>query len=164
MVQLLPPGDAWLAPVIPFKGAYGTAQLLPGIDYTHGLELSGLISFFGLLIFRYGSIEGTTLKKRMLISLSTPLKFFGLLVASNIYVEIHLLWGEIWYGAKFLNSNPVGFPWGSERVASNTCFLPTTGDNCLFLNYDQLMLLSMGAFLLGLLFLRWSKKNDLALS
>lgn len=160
IVQLLPPGNAWLAPIIPFRGAYGNVQLLPGIDYTHGLEISGLISFFGLFIFRFGSKGGTAPKQRILLSLSTPMRFFGILVASIIYVEIHLLWGEFWYGAKFLNLNPAGFPWGSERVASNTCFLPTTGDNCLFLNYDQLMLLAIGAFILGWLILRWSKRSD----
>ena len=156
-IQLLPPGDAWLAPLIPIKGGYGNTLVFPGLDYTKGLEISGAASFFGLFIFGYFSRHADTVAKRALLSLARPMTVFGLLVGSVAYVETHLLWGEVWYGLKFVNSNPSGFPWGSERVASNTCLLPGVGDNCYLLNYDQLLLLSIAAVIAGLVISRRAK-------
>jgi hypothetical protein len=95
------------------------------------------------------------LKARILTSLSAPLKFFGVLVASIVYVETHLFWGEFWYSLKFLNINPSGFPWGGERVAANACLFSTVGDNCLFLNYDQLLLFSISSAILGWVISEW---------
>lgn len=149
IVQLLPPGDAWLAPLIPFRGAYGDAQPLPGVSYTEALEASGLASFLGLFLYSYARNADRQTERRALLSLATPLKFFGVLVAIIVYTETHLLWGELWYGVKLVAVNPQGFPWGSERVAANTCFLPSVGDNCWFLNYDQLLFISLAAAVIG---------------
>jgi len=154
IVQLLPPGDAWLAPLIPFLGAYGDAQLFPGITYTLALEVSGFVSFLGLYLRGYTRSAYEPTRRRALLSLATPLKFFGVLIAAITYTETHLLWGELWYGVKLVNINPQGFPWGSERVAANTCFLPSTGDNCWFLNYDQLLFISLAVVIVGLLLSR----------
>ena len=149
VIQLLPPGDAWLASFIPFRGSYGNSQPIPGVSYTVALEASGLLSFIGLFAYRYGQKRDLRPKQRILSSLSTPLKFFGVLVAAIVYTETHLFWGEIWYGLKFLSLNPSGFPWGSERVAANTCLAPTVADNCLFLNYDELLLISITLAIVG---------------
>ena len=149
VIQLLPPGDAWLASLIPFRGSYGDSQPIPGVSYTVVLEASGLLSFMGLFAYRYGQKRDLRPKQRILSSLSAPLKFFGVLVAAIVYTETHLFWGEIWYGLKFLNLNPSGFPWGSERVAANTCLVPTGGDGCLFLNYDELLLAAIILAILG---------------
>jgi hypothetical protein len=149
VIQLLPPGDAWLASYIPFRGSYGDSQPIPGISYTVALEASGILSFFGLFLRSYGRNRDSRLKQRVLSSLSTPLKFFGVLVAAIVYAETHLLWGEIWYDVKFVNLDPSGFPWGSERVAANTCLVPGIADNCLFLNYDELLLVSIILAIVG---------------
>ncbi len=154
LVQLLPPGNAWLASLIPFRGYYGDVRPIDGISYTQLLELSGALSFFGLFMRSYGRNPSSTLRPRITQSLAAPLKFFGALVGSIAYTETHLLWGELWYGIKFLNTDPQGFPWGSERVASNTCFIASNGDNCWFLNYDELFLISLVAVVVGLIISR----------
>jgi hypothetical protein len=160
LVQLVPPGDAWLASEISFRGHFGVEQALPGVSYTELLESSGVISFVGLFLFSYGRTESLSFVRRALVSLSLPLKVFGLVIASIVYTETHLLWGELWYGVRFLANNPQGFPWGNERVASNLCFLhgsdyiPAYGSYCWFLNYDELLFISLGMVILGFLISR----------
>jgi hypothetical protein len=162
LIQLVPPGDAWLAPVIPFRGHFGVDQALPGVSYTELLEYSGSLSFLGLFIYSLGRVESPSIRRRALVSLSLPLKVFGLVIATIVYTETHLLWGELWYGAKLTAVNPQGFPWGNERVASNLCFLhgsdyvPAYGSYCWFLNYDELLYIAIGMFLLGWLISRRS--------
>ena len=166
LVQLLPPGNAWLASVIPFRGLYGDAQLIPGISYTQALELSGLISFVGLFTYSCARNPFSSWRHQIIQGLGAPLKFFGVLVGVIVYTETHLLWGELWYGLKFLDLYPQGFPWGNERVASNTCFLhgadylPSYGANCWFFNYDQLLLVSIAAAIVGLALSRWRNKSS----
>ncbi len=164
LVQLLPPGNAWLASLIPFRGYYGDVRPIDGISYTQLLELSGALSFFGLFMRSYGRNPSSELRPRIAQSLSAPLKFFGALVGSIAYTETHLLWGELWYGIKFLNIDPHGFPWGSERVASNTCFIASSGDNCWFLNYDELFLISLAAVIVGLILSRRTSRAREAVS
>lgn len=160
LIQLVPPGDAWLAAMIPFRGHYGVDQAVLGISYTELLEFSGSLSFLGLFIYSLGKVESSSITRRALVSLSLPLKVFGLVIAAIVYTETHLLWGELWYGAKLFTVNPQGFPWGNERVASNLCFLhgndyvPAYGSYCWFLNYDELLYIAIGMFLLGWLISR----------
>ncbi len=155
LTQMLPPQDVWLASVIPFRGYYGEDPVVSGLSYIQLLELSGSLSIVGLFLYKYGKTEATALRQRVLLSLSLPLKFFGTLIAAIVYTETHLLWGEIWYGVKLVEVYPQGFPWGNERVASNLCFLhgsdyiPSYGAYCWFLNYDELLLISVAASLAG---------------
>ena len=160
VVQLLPPGDAWLAPIIPLQGSYGDSQLLPGVSYTIALEGSGALSFCGLLLYSFERHHSYPFRQKALLSLSLPLRVFGGIVAGVVYTETHIFWGELWYGVKLLTLNPEGFPWGFERVAANTCLLPASGDNCYFLNYDQLLFISLTAFLLGVFFSRKYGTNE----
>ncbi|HEY6283589.1 MAG TPA: hypothetical protein VIW22_06660 [Nitrososphaerales archaeon] len=162
LIQLVRPGDAWLAAMIPFRGHFGVDQALPGVSYTELSEYSGSLSFLGLFIYSLGRVESSSIRGRALVSLSLPLKAFGLAIAAIVYTETHLLWGELWYGAKLFTVNPQGFPWGNERVASNLCFLhgsdyvPAYGSNCWFLNYDELLYVAIGMFILGWLISRTS--------
>jgi hypothetical protein len=75
-------------------------------------------------------------------------RFFGGLAAIIVYSEIHLAWGELWYGVKFWRGYLAGYPWGSERVAYNTQFIGTEY-NCGFLNYDQVLYSSILACFIG---------------
>jgi len=166
LIQLVPPGDAWLSSAIPLRGHYGVDQALPGVSYTELLEFGGLISFIGLFIYSYGKVESPSIGRRAMASLSLPLKVFGLVIAVIVYTETHLLWGELWYGAKLVAVNPQGFPWGNERVASNLCFLhgsdyiPSYGSYCWFLNYDELLFIALGMVLLGWLISRSFDSRD----
>jgi hypothetical protein len=160
LIQLIPPGDAWLAFEIPFRGHFGVEQALPGVSYIELLESSGAISFIGLFLYSYGKSGSLSFRRRAIDSLSLTSKVFGLVIAAIVYTETHLFWGELWYGVKFLTNNPVGFPWGNERVASNLCFLHGSdyvsayGSYCWFLNYDELLFIALGMFLLGFLISR----------
>jgi len=159
LVQVLPPGGAWLASVIPFRGVYGTTVLFSTITYSQTLEVSGALSFLGLFFYAYGRSRPLLGRVRLFRSLGVAMVVFGVLVALVIYAEIHVLWGEFWYGIKFANLYPQGFPWGTEQVAYNTCFIRGnfTVDvtvNCSFLNYDELLYLSTLAALVGFYLLR----------
>jgi hypothetical protein len=166
LIQLLPPGDAWLSSAIPFRGHYGVDQALPGVNYTELLEYSGLLSFVGLFAYSYGRVESPSLSRRAVFSLPLPLKVYGSVIAAIVYTETHLFWGELWYGAKLLAVNPQGFPWGNERVASNLCFLhgsdyiPTYGSYCWFLNYDELLYIAVGMIVLGWLISRTESSRE----
>jgi hypothetical protein len=157
LTQLLPPQDVWLAPSIPFSGFYGEDQVLPGLSYIQLLEFSGAGSAVGLFFYAYGREGSSRGWRRVLLSLATPLKAFGISLAAIVYTETHLLWGELWYGVKLVDVYPQGFPWGNERVASNTCFLhgadyiPSYGAYCWFFNYDELLLVSVVAAVAGFL-------------
>ncbi len=155
LTQLLPPQDVWLASLIPFRGHYGEDLVISGFSYIQLLELSGSASIAGLFLYGYGRSDIAAFRRRVLLALSLPLKVFGTLIAAIVYFETHLLWGELWYGAKFVDIYPQGFPWGNERVASNLCFLhgidyiPSYGAYCWFLNYDELLLISVASALAG---------------
>ena len=153
--QILPPQDVWLSSLLPFAGAYGEDQLAVGLTYIQVLEASGFISFAGLYVYSYGRASGASRPAHAGTALALPMMVFGALISVIVYVETHLLWGEVWYGIKFANVYPQGFPWGNERVASNTCFLhgsnyvPAYGANCVFFNYDQLLLVAAAVALAG---------------
>jgi hypothetical protein len=85
LVQLVPPGDAWLASELPFRGHFGVEQALPGVSYTELLESSGVISFVGLFLFSYGKTDSLSFRRRAIVSLSLPLKVFGLVIAAIVY-------------------------------------------------------------------------------
>ena len=158
-VQVFIPLGHWYS-WFPFKGTYGNYQFALGLDYDHVLELAGPLSFVGLFAFALGRNSGLPRRKRLELSLALPLLFFGVLVALIVYTEIHLLWGELWYGLKFANWNPSGFPWGNERVTYNSCLLhgsdydPIEGGHCWFLNYDELLYMAVGCVVVSRL-LRW---------
>ena len=155
VTQLLPPQDVWLSPYIPVHGHYGEDQAALGLSFIQILELSGSISFAGLFISKYAMTRLPSLERRVLVSAALPLKVFGVMIAALVYVETHLFWGELWYGIKFADIYPQGFPWGNERVASNLCFahgsnyISSYGSYCWFFNYDELLLVSVAAALAG---------------
>jgi hypothetical protein len=86
---------------------------------------------------------------------------FGILVAVIVYVETRVLWGEIipgihvWQGLQ----GGGGYPWGTEQVAYNTCFIesPVRGD-CTFLNYNELFWLAISSAVVGFV-LRYGLSN-----
>ena len=145
-----------------YEGVYGNELLLPGITYTVGLEIFALLAFAGLLLWSYSRAEGGR-GRRLGKAFGNSLLFFGILVALIVYAETHLLWGEIipgvhvWQGLQ----GGGGYPWGTEQVAYNTCFISSAvpGD-CTFLNYDDLFWLAIICAIVGFI-MRYSLSNDL---
>ena len=165
LIQIFPPQDAWLAPYLPLGHDGGDIALL-GFSYIQLLEVSGAASFVGLFLFAFGRSRIGSVRRRGVGAVALPLKFFGTLVAVIVYTETHLLWGELWYGIKFVSIYPQGFPWGNERVASNLCFvhgsdyIASYGAYCWFFNYDELLLLAVAAALAGWVISNWPLEDE----
>ena len=134
-----------------YNGVYGNASLFPGVTYTIGLEIFALVALVGVFSWSYSHIGGKR-RNRSVKAAGDTMLAFGALVAGIIYVETRLLWGELIPGVHVWQGLPGGggYPWGSEQVAYNTCFIASNvqGD-CAFLNYNELFLLALSLAILG---------------
>ena len=104
-----------------------------------------------MLSWSYSRAEGkrgTRLEK----AVADTLLIFGILVAGIVYVETRLLWGEIIPGIHLWQGLPGGggYPWGTEQVAYNTCFIASTvSGDCTFLNYNELFWIAVSCAIVG---------------
>lgn len=134
-----------------YSGVFGTESLFPGITYTVGLEILALLAFFGEISWSYSRARGGR-GSRLGKAVGNTLLVFGILVAGIVYVETRLLWGEIVPGIHVWPGLPAGggYPWGTEQVAYNTCFISSAvrGD-CTFLNYNDLFWLAVACAIGG---------------
>lgn len=134
-----------------YNGVYGNVHMFDGVTYTEGLELFGAMAAAGLFVRAYASSSGSV-RDRTVWAFGSASLVLGAIVCVVIYAETNLAWGEILPGVRVWKGLPGGggYPWGSERVTYNTCFIgASSGDNCLFLNYDGLFLLAFLAFIAG---------------
>ena len=155
--------EVQVLPSYPFyDGVSGNETLLPGITYTVGLEAFAILAFAGTLAWSYSRAEGGR-RTRLEKATGDALLVFGILVALIVYVETRILWGEILPGVHLWQGIPGGggYPWGTEQVAYNTCFVSSAvlGD-CAFLNYDELFWLAMSCAIAGFI-LRYSHLDGL---
>jgi hypothetical protein len=134
-----------------YNGVFGNAQLAFGITYTEALELFAATAGAGLFARAYLTASGTQ-RKRALKAVGSMILMMGLIVAPLVYVETHLLWGEILPGVHVWQGFPGGggYPWGGEQVAYNTCLVQSsTPGDCLFLNYDELFWFAVFFVIIG---------------
>jgi hypothetical protein len=100
------------------------------------------LAFIGLFVWRL-SASGRVNRKTILSASGYTLLVTGTICAVIVYLQIdvltwvHLPWGE--------------YAWASERVAYNTQFLGSEY-NCSFLNYAQLLYLSVSMAIIGFIF------------
>jgi hypothetical protein len=138
-----------------YRGVFGDEPFLFGLTYTVALEVFGAVAVSGVFLWSYSKYVGSNQKRLVRAAAKTSL-FFGVVVAAVVYVETRVLWGEILPGIHIWSGLPGGggYPWGTEQVASNTCFIssPIRGD-CSFLNYNELLLIALLAGLVGFLVL-----------
>ena len=134
-----------------FNGVFGNEQLFPGVTYTVGLEIFALLALIGVFAWFYSRTEGGR-RQRIGEGAGSTLLVFGILVAGIVYVETCLLWGNVVPGVHVWPGLPGGggYPWGSEQVAYNTCFIASavSGD-CTFFNYDELFWLAVAFTIAG---------------
>lgn len=140
-----------------YDGVYGNSTLTFGITYTIGLEIFSCLALIGVFSLAYSQAEGGR-EERLRAAVGRTLVVFGILVAVVVYVETQLLWGELAPGIKVWGGlfGGGGYPWGTEQVAYNTCFVPSTvrGD-CAFLNYNELFWFSILSALAGFVLGHW---------
>ncbi len=147
------------------SGVYGDQRVLV-LTYTETLETAAPLSVIGFAAWQYARSYVGPKRCRIACSLGTTLLFFGAVLAVLTYTEIHLLWGEFWYGLHFSAGLPGGggYPWGDEQVAYNLCFIkepsysPATPD-CYLLNYNSILVLGMLAIFLGILLRSYGRRD-----
>jgi hypothetical protein len=123
-----------------YSGVFGSEYLIPGLTYTAALEMFGMVAAAGLFTRTYIATEGRR-RVRIVKAIGSVLLVLGVLIATIVYAETHLVWGEVLPGVHLWQGFPGGggYPWGSERVAYNLCLVPVDKTvNCYFLNYNQL--------------------------
>ena len=127
----------------PFTAVYGDITYLPSplqfLKYTQLFDISVALAFIGLFIWKLSG-SGKVTRKTILSASGFTLLVTGTICAVIVYLQIdvltskHLPWGA--------------YAWGSERVAYNTQFMGAEY-NCTFLNYTQLLYLSVLMAIIG---------------
>jgi len=138
-----------------YEGVFGDRSFFLGLTYTGALEVSSAVAALGVFLWTYSCAPGEK-GARLRKALGETSLVFGVIVAGVVYVETRLLWGEVLPGVHVWPglSGGGGYPWGTERVAYNTCFIPSAvrGD-CEFLNYNELLLIGLVCAVAG--FMLW---------
>lgn len=138
-----------------FTGVYGDITYLPAplqfLKFTQAFDFSVALAFVGLFIWQLSS-SGKINRKTVSSALGFTLLVTGVICAVIVYLQIDVLTGRnLPWGA---------YAWGSERVAYNTQFLGSEY-NCAFLNYTQLLYISVIIAFVG--FILWNLQNKLEL-
>ncbi|HXX72068.1 MAG TPA: hypothetical protein VEI80_00100 [Candidatus Acidoferrales bacterium] len=144
-------------------GVFGNEPLFLGLTYTAALEMFGVVAAVGVLVWTYSREAGNT-RTRLLKAWGAVFMVFGVLFAVVVYVETQIMWGEILPGVRVWSGLPGGggYPWGTERVAYNTCLISSQvrGD-CTFLNYNELLLIALLGGMVGFMLMYWvSDESD----
>jgi hypothetical protein len=136
-------------------GAYGSQPFL-FLTYSETIEAALPVSVVAFAVWEYERMKSHSLPWAALKATGKSLVVFGSLVAATVYTEIHLVWGELWYGVHVWSGllGGGGYPWGDEQVAYNLCFVkePTftqSTPNCYFLNYNWLLGVAIAALMVG---------------
>ena len=144
-----------------YEGVYGNEPLLPGITYTIGLEIFSSIALIGLFVWAYSQAEGER-EERLRAAVGRTLLVFGVLVALVVYVETQLLWGQLVPGIHVWGGLPGGggYPWGTEQVAYNTCFVSSAVKwDCTFINYNDLFWFAFLCAVVGYVLEFWPRTD-----
>jgi len=138
-----------------YDGLFGSDSFFMGITYTMALEIFTVFAALGVFLWAYSRAVGPR-QARLVKGVGLVLLVFGILVSMVVYVETRLLWGEILPGIQVWKGLPGGggYPWGTERVAYNTCLVPSgVQGSCVFLNYNELLLMALLGIVIG--FVLW---------
>jgi hypothetical protein len=75
--------------------------------------------------------------------------FFGSILTITIIFELHVMQGTYGFGSNVL-FRPYGYPWGTGQVITDSCFWNSmNAPTCNFLNYNELLYISLFSALLG---------------
>jgi hypothetical protein len=140
----------------PFTAVYGDITYLPSplqfLKYTQLFDIGVALAFIGLFIWKLSG-SGKVTRKTILSASGFTLLVTGTICAVIVYLQIDVLTGKhLPWGA---------YAWGTERVAYNTQFMGAEY-NCTFLNYTQLLYLSVLMAIIG--FILWNHYSNAKLS
>ncbi len=132
----------------PFTAVYGDITYLPWpiqfLKYTQLFDIGVASAFTGLFIWKLSSF-GKVSRRAVLSASGFTLLVTGTICAVIVYLQINVLTEKnLPWGA---------YAWGTERVAYNTQFMGAEY-NCSFLNYSQLLYISVSMVIIG--FILWS--------
>jgi hypothetical protein len=132
----------------PFVAIYGDIYYLPWpfqfLKFTQLFDIAVVLAFVGLFAWKLSG-SGNFSRRTFLAASGYTFLVTGTICAVIVYLQIDVLTGT---------NLPWGsYAWGTERVAYNTQFLGAEY-NCAFLNYTQLLYISVALAVLG--FLLWN--------
>jgi hypothetical protein len=146
-------------------GAYGNQPFL-FFTYSETIEVTLPVSFVSFAVWRHERLRSRSLPRASPRAIGESLVVFGGSIAATVYSEIHLAWGELWYGVHVWPGllGGGGYPWGDEQVAYNLCFVREPSftqntPNCYFLNYNWLLGIAVVAFLVGVFIEYYLRSN-----
>jgi hypothetical protein len=95
-------------------------------------------------------------------AIGEALFIYGTLIAAMVFVELYILNAQ--YVIAGVPIRIYGYPWPTEQVTTESCLarFPTwTLDNpdCYFLNYEQLLIISIAASFIGFMLFRYSRSE-----
>jgi hypothetical protein len=101
-------------------------------------------------------------RRRLTRAIGEALFIYGTIIAAMVFVELYILNAQ--YAVAGQPIRIYGYPWPTEQVTTESCLarFPTwTLDNpdCYFLNYEQLLIISIAASFIGFILFRYSKQE-----
>jgi hypothetical protein len=101
-------------------------------------------------------------RRRLTRAIGEALFIYGTIIAAMVFVELYILNAQ--YAVAGQPIRIYGYPWPTEQVTTESCLarFPTwTLDNpdCYFLNYEQLLIISIAASFIGFILFRYSKSE-----
>jgi hypothetical protein len=95
-------------------------------------------------------------------AIGEALFIYGTLIGGMVFVELYVLNAQ--YSIAGVPIRIYGYPWPTEQVTTESCLarFPTwTLDNpdCYFLNYEQLLIISIAASFIGFILFRHSRSE-----
>jgi hypothetical protein len=99
-------------------------------------------------------------RRRLTRAVGEALFIYGTLIATMIFVELYVLNAQYTFGG--VQIKVYGYPWPTEQVTTESCLsrFPTwtlNNPDCYFLNYEQLLAISIAASFIGFILFRYSK-------
>jgi hypothetical protein len=95
-------------------------------------------------------------RRDLLRAASLALFVFGLIGSAVIFTDVQVMNGIYHFGNVTYSAR--GFPWWTERVTEQLCFVGGPDDNCGFINYSQALGMALGASFIG--FFSWQYFSD----
>jgi hypothetical protein len=103
-------------------------------------------------------------RRRLTRAIGEALFIYGTLIAAIVFAELYVLNAQ--YVVAGVSIKIYGYPWHTEQVTTESCLarFPTwtfNNPDCYFLNYDQLLIISIAASFIGFILFRYSKQEIL---
>lgn len=100
--------------------------------------------------------------RKLARGIGEALFIYGTLIAVMVFVELYVLNAQ--YTVAGVPIRVYGYPWPTEQVTTESCLarFPTwtlNNPDCYFLNYEQLLMISIAASFIGFILLRYFRSE-----